>query len=201
MYKLRHTFDFGVIFCNTCFEPGSFEFMSDTDFIHDEYDEQVLSDLMNIQAEAIANGQNTHAFVIFDDAIDGEKQWNSSYLKKLCTQLRHYNITVIISTQHINAIPPRYRSNAMNIFMFGGGGRMQLESLFQSYGQQFDRYNDFKDYVIENTGDYRFIYHNRYEKSLPNPKDNFHVMKCPNKIPRFKIKFISNESSDDGDEY
>jgi hypothetical protein len=38
-------------------------------------------------------------------------------------------------------------------------GKRALEALYESYGQQFDLYMDFKKYLLENTGNHQFIWY------------------------------------------
>ncbi len=95
-----------------------------------------------------------------------------------------------MSTQYPNALPSRMRSNAMAVFIFYTDTKNSLESLYNSYGQnkKFETYNDFKSFVLSKTGDYRFIYFNKM-KSIDGGLDDYKVMRCPAKIPKFKIKF------------
>ena len=120
-------------------------------YIHPEYDEQKLKALMNLQA-SIPEKKMPCAFVIFDDCLNSPKQWNSKPLISLCTQLRHYKVFVIMSTQWCNLIHPTIRSNCFGSFIFFIDGKNQLKSLFENYGQCFNSFNDFKKYMFANTG-------------------------------------------------
>lgn len=186
MYKLRKNFDYGLVFSNTFFDDDPFPYIEDKTLIHPEYNEEVLENLMKIQAKV---GKRKSAYVIFDDCIDDPEEFKSPVLKKLSTQLRHYNITIIFTTQYCNALPPRMRSNAMNIFMFHTDNKNSLEALYNSFGQAFESYNEFKKYIMDKTSvKYNFIYYNKMlnDNSLEN---NYKVYRCPAKIPSFKIKF------------
>ena len=187
MHKLRKKFDYGIVFTNTFFDNNPFPYIED-EYIHPEYNEKVLENLMDIQAKLIGEGKKKSAFVIFDDCIDDDKEFSSPTLKRLTTQLRHY-LTVIFSTQYCNAIPSRMRTNAMCVFMFHTDTKNSLEALYNSYGQAFETYNDFKKFILEKTSaKYNFIYYNKMQNdnSLEN---NYKVYRCPAKIPSFKIKF------------
>ncbi len=186
MNKMRKKFDYGLVFTNTFFDDNPFDYI-DAEYVHPEYDEDKLQNLMDIQAKLIEKGVKKNAFVIFDDCIDDPNQFNSPVLKRLCTQLRHYNITVIFSTQYCNALPSRMRTNAMSVFMFYTDTKNNLEALYNSFGQSFETYNDFKSFLLSHTGNYKFIYFNKMKSN--NQKDNYIVMKCPPKINKFKIKF------------
>src|SRR5687768_9029128 len=106
MHKLRKKFDYGIIFTNTFFDSDPFPFIK-PEYIHPEYDEEVLENLMNKQAKLIEKGIIKEAFVIMDDCLDDPGEFKSAALKKLSTQCRHYHITLIMSTQYCNALPSR----------------------------------------------------------------------------------------------
>lgn len=191
MYNLRKKFDYGIVFCNTCFEDSSFDYVP-TELVYPEYSSEALENLMKIQANLVEKGVKKNAYVIFDDALFDD-QFKCNSLKKLTTQLRHYNITLIMSSQYANCIPQRMKANSMHTFIFHTDNKNNLEALYNAFGQLFfDSYNDFKKYLLEHTGDYKFIY---YSNMLPqsNLTNNFHSYKAPAKIPRFRLK-INNKT-------
>jgi hypothetical protein len=51
----------------------------------------------------------------------------------------------------------------------------------------FDSYVDFKKYLLENTGDHQFVWYDARNGSA-TIEGRYSVMKCPEKIPKFKIK-------------
>lgn len=186
MYQNRHRFDYGIVFTNTYFEDDSFNYISKK-YVHPEYDPEMLSNLMAIQKKLIKKGVIKEAFVIFDDCIESD-QFQCATLKNLCTQLRHYHITVIFATQYANIIPTWMRTNAMAVVIFQSDSECNLKALFQSYGQGFGKFDSFRKYIATNLGNYKFIYYNKKttEKELPK---KYPVMICPPKIPIFKVKF------------
>lgn len=182
MYQLRHTFKYGLVFTNTFFDDNPFSYIPN-EFIHPEYDEDVLNNLMDIQKKLISDGIINEAFVIFDDCLDDPNQFQSSALKRLTTQLRHYHITVIFSTQYANLLPPRMRTNAMAIIIFQTDTQVSLMALYNSYGQHFESFNHFRKFLMKNIGNHKFVY---YKK---NCKNKYQVMLAPKNIPKFKIKY------------
>jgi hypothetical protein len=92
-------FDYGIVFSNTLWEDGSWDYLPEN-FVYKEFNEFALTNLMKLQKENHKKRIKTSAFVIFDDCLDDADQFTSSFIKKLSTQLRHYNITIIISTQY-----------------------------------------------------------------------------------------------------
>lgn len=186
MYKLRKKFSYGLVFTNTFFDDDAYDFIP-SKYVHPEYDEVALQKLMDIQAKLVDEGIEKNAFVIFDDCLDDPNEFKSLVLKRLTTQLRHYRITVIFSTQYCNSLPSRMRTNAMSCFMFQTDTEVSLKALFNSYGQKFDSFNDFRKFLMKNTGDFKFIYYNKLETGKIT--DSYQVMKCPDIIPKFKLSF------------
>lgn len=188
MYQLRKKLKYGIVFTNTFFDNNPFPFIP-AKYIHPEYSEEALEELMNIQANSVAKGKVKEAFVIFDDCLDSNDQFKSNALKRLSTQLRHYHITLFMSTQYCNLLPPRIRTNAMGVFIFENDTKINLMSVYESFGQRFDSYGDFKDYVLKNLAQkYSFIYYNK-STTATKLEDVYEVMICPPKIPKFHIKF------------
>jgi hypothetical protein len=186
MFQNRKDFDFGIVFCNTHFEDGSFDYVP-KGFVHEEYDEEVLINLMETQKDLLSKGISKRVFIIFDDCLDPE-QFKSPILKKLPIMGRHYNISCIMSTQYPQLIPSSFRENATNVFMFQSSHKNTLEALYENYAMEFDSFNDFKQYVLTKTGNYKFIYHNK-TKNEGSIEKNFRVFKCPQDIPKFQIKY------------
>lgn len=174
--------DYGIVFSNTCWENGSWEFLPEA-YVYEEYNEKILDNLMKIQKQNLEKNINTHAFVIFDDCLDDKDQFTSTSLKKLSTQLRHYNISLIISTQYPHLVPPRFRANSMYAVFFDiGSGVRELEALYNAYGQRFRNYNEFKEYYYKNISDHKFIMYNKDE-------DKYQTYRCPSLIPKFAFKY------------
>jgi len=181
-YLSKNKWDFGIVFSNTAWENGNWDFIP-KNYVFEEYNEEVLKNLMQIQKNNLKKNINTQAFVIFDDALDDKDQFTSTTLKKLSIQLRHYNISLIISTQYPHLIPPRFRSNAMySIFFDSGSGVRELEALYNAYGARFKNFHEFKDFYYNNIDNHKFIMYNK-------KTDEYQVYRCPPKIPTFKFKF------------
>ena len=181
-YTMRKKFDWGIVITNTYFD-NEYDFIPQK-YIHPTFNEHIIKNLLNIQKQTDCK---RNAFLILDDCVFDPKMWTSSTMKRLMTQLRHYNITVFCATQYCNVIPILYRSNAFTCFIFCSDTMQSTRALYESYGQSFESFNAFKNYVQKHTGDYKFIFHDRRKNG--SIEDKFPVMKCPENIPEFKIKF------------
>ena len=178
----NNKWDYGIIFSNTAWENGNWDFIP-KNYVYEEYNEQILVNLMKIQKDNLKKNKQTQAFVIFDDALDDKDQFTSIPLKKLSIQLRHYNISLIISTQYPHLVPPRIRSNAMySVFFDSGSGVTELDALYNAYGARFKNFQEFKEFYYKNIDNHKFIMYNK-------DQDEYLVYRCTENIPSFNFKF------------
>lgn len=186
MYQYRKKFDYGICFTNTFFEDDSFDYIK-RKYIHPRYNPDVMKGLMNIQADLIGQKKRgKQAFVIFDDCLDA-KQFSDNNFQEICMQCRHYDITVIFAVQYCNIIPPFMRANAMSVVIFRTDSQANLKALYESYGQAFNNYNEFKNYLMQKLGNYKFIYYDKRHVS-ENIDETYRIMVAPSKIPKFILK-------------
>ena len=181
MYCNRKNFQYGISFSGTSFDPENLSYIPEK-YKYMQYNETKLHNLMKIQ-QSFPKEERPLAFVIFDDCINDKKQWNSKILLDLLTQLYHYNIVCIISTQYINKIPALLRENARLICIFKTDTLRSLEAAYESYGQNYDTFKEFKNFLLESTGDYKFIVRDNKDAS------NFQIMRAPKKIPSFTLNY------------
>jgi hypothetical protein len=184
MHTYQDKLSYGIVMSKTKFNDG-FKYIPEK-FIHPTYDEEKIKNLMKIQSDLKSKGIEKNAFIILDDCLT--KEFNNELFTDLTTQFRHYNITLIISTQYIYKINPTIRECASYCIIFRQSTKRSLEALFDSFGTHFDNLNDFRNYITENTGDYKFIFIDVNSKD-DNINKIYRVMKAPNKIPKFKLEF------------
>lgn len=172
--------DYGLIFSNTCFEKDAYDYMPSKKYIYENYDEDILRNLIKIQKQNLEKGIMKHAFVLLDDACS-EGEFLSPVIKKLFISGRHFNISCILSTQYISCLRPIHRANSnVSVFFRLGDDRVAMEASYNSLGSRFNNFNEFKQFVYENTNDHKFIIWTG---------DGYKVFKCPEEIPQFKLKF------------
>jgi len=179
----KNKLKYGIVFSHTCFNEGNFDYIPEK-YIYSEYNGEVLHNLMKIQEQQPKN-QRHLAFVVFDDCLFDSYN-KCKYFNRLSVELRHYNILLIISTQYAHKLPPTLREQAYQVIIFNAFSKRNINALFESYGQNFNCYNDFKEYILGNTGEYKFIYHDRKEKD----KDKqYQIMRCPKNFKKFKLAY------------
>ncbi len=185
MYQNRARFDCGIVFTNTGFVDGNFDYV-DKRFVHLQYNEQVLKNLKEIFKKQIESGKHPRGYVIFDDCISG-KQWRSPELISLVTQVRHYNITVIISTQYPKAILPMYHANTFKVLMFHMASKAAMMALYEAYGQMLGTFEEFKAFYIAATSPkYQFLVYDARNGGA-TIESRYLVAKAPQTIPKFSV--------------
>lgn len=182
MYMMQNKLDYGLVFTNTSFDDQNYDFIADRDYIHPQYDEEKLHNLMKIQEQQTKEDRHP-AFVIFDDCLYDPQQWSSRYLRRLLTTYRHYNIFIIISTQYPNHVPLNVRSLATQILIFSGfQNKKALLALFESYGQMYENFDKFKT-IIMKLPRYTFMFINRQNGT------KIEFMRAPENIPDYELDY------------
>ena len=185
MSENQDKFDVGIIFTNTAFVDGNFDYV-DKRFVHLEYNSKILANFKEIFKQQIEKKRPKCGFVVFDDCLEGP-QWKDAELRSLVTQVRHYNITVLISTQHPTAIPPIFRTNTWAAFMFFMGTEDAMKALHKNYGQMLGTFNDFKDTFTAATAEkHQFLAYDA-RNGGQNPESRYKVMIAPKDIPKFMV--------------
>ena len=121
--------------------------------------------------------------LIFDDFLN--VKFNGHVLTKLFTEFRHKSITIILSTQWVNKVPPVARQCATHAITFKTQAKKVLDALFENYATDFDNWRELKMYIgrvlLE---DYQHL----AIKTAGHGHDKYRVRKC-GLIPQFKLEF------------
>lgn len=106
-------------------------------------------DMKNINNQRLKEGKkkiDDRILVVMDDCISDSKLWRKSKdLAEIFYNGRHYNITLIIVSQDIVAIPPSFRSNIDIVMLFNTSIQEELKKLYQHYAGEFSNLQEFKD--------------------------------------------------------
>jgi tRNA uridine 5-carbamoylmethylation protein Kti12 len=184
LFMNKKKFDFGIVLTKTSFDDG-YTYIP-KDFIHPDYDENVIQSLMKIQKKLIKDDIHKNVFLIIDDCLT--KEFNTEIFQDLITQSRHYNITIIICTQYIYKVNPTIRECANYAIIFRQSTGRSLEALYESFGQHFEKLDTFSRYITDNTYDHQFIFVDINSQS-DNINEIYKVYKVQEVIPKFKVKF------------
>jgi hypothetical protein len=135
-------------------DPYYSEFFPDS-YIYDDC-EKMLSKVVKRQIKIKAENKkrkeegkkeiDERILVVMDDCISDAKTWSKSEnLKEIFFNGRHYNITLIIVSQDIVAIPPSFRSNTDIVMLFQCDIQNEIVKLYQHYAGIFSSVQEFKD--------------------------------------------------------
>lgn len=140
------------------------------------------------------------ALLYFDD-ITGIINFQEPEWSLLFTTCRHKNICLVVCIHYANKVPPLVRECADNACIFAQSTRRAVESLFESYGHDHERWMQFRDFIVAQLGDprkvgktYKFLYWSKEAQGQP-----FLTMKVPWPIPSFHIQVSDSESDEDGE--
>jgi hypothetical protein len=183
--KNKKKFDVALVFSNTGFVDGNFDYV-DRRFVHHEYSEDILRNFKDIFQKQIEAGKHPSGLIVFDDCISG-KQWRSPELVSLVTQVRHYGVTVLLSTQYPKAIPPLFHTNSFKTFMFFLGSKSAIQALYEYYGQLIGSFEEWKAfYTNATTPKYHCLVYDARNGSQERAS-RYQVVMAPKDIPRFCV--------------
>ena len=177
------TFKYGIVFTKTKFN-GQYDYLPD-DYVYDSYDPEILQRYLDGLKE-LNEDEKQPSFVIFDD-IQGLLSSQDPTLTQLVSNHRHFKITVFFCFQYIygRASTPVLRECTTMAFLFNSKGKRTLEALFESFGQLFNNFKEFKEYFLVCTKekytamlyiqDVDNIDENYLQYKAPSPKEMKHV--------------------------
>lgn len=116
------------------YEDSPFKNIEGNISIFYEYEQEIISNIIEDQKNKLNNGEQLLTIIIlFDDCIlDIGK--NDKEFETLFTRARHYQITPIVITQKLRVISPICRYNADYIFCTKIFNLMEKEIIFSEYG-------------------------------------------------------------------
>jgi hypothetical protein len=177
-------FDHLLLFANTGFN-GQYDYIP-KEFVHSNYDENILQQYMIIQKNAIAAGKNSRGVIVFDDVL-GDACFGSKTFLNLITQYRQYKLSVIICSQSISKIPCHIRDLSQYSCIFRFESKRAIENAYESFGVLFNDINEYKQHLIKSTGDHKFLFYDKM-KSTQGKEEAYKCIMAP-KIPQMKLKY------------
>lgn len=178
IYNNQQRFDYGLVFTSTGKFNGDYDFIPKM-FVHSTFNENILKHFLNIQIQC---KRKKRAFLIFDDFL-GCFNPKSKFMSKLLSTYRHYNITIIISTQHIKSLPPIFRECTSYSIIFKTSNKNSIKSINENFITDMDE-KELQKYINQNCEKYHFILvdmNNNENDKLSvwkiNKSNNYNVLK------------------------
>ena len=179
MYQTKDLFDLVIVITGTK-HNHFFDFINNS-FVH-EYSDALIDRIIDKTTEWMSQKKKINTLVVFDDIL-GQSHFSNDLWLKLVNNHRHYNISYIIVTQYIKAIPPNIRSNLHYAFVFGQTNKTSINGIHESF---FVSHYDLKETtkMLGKLKRYQtiFVSNKEYEK-----EKKFRNFTAPEKIPSFKI--------------
>jgi len=150
-----------------------------------QWSEKLRSQIINFQNPE-TNKKRGHLLLVLEDPA-GSFPWEDPENVKLIIGHRHLNISVIANLQYVYKITPVYRECATNVAMFKQFTKRSKEALYDTYGGEFGRKEDFYKVLKDTTKEkYHFLY---FQQAL-EPEEGRWSEACITPIPKdAKIKF------------
>jgi len=174
-----------------CFSPtggfskvgGSYDYLPDK-FIHKQYTEEKLKNILNFQENRVKNNQPSDMILIFDDMLGINT--NTPTFTRLITCNRHYNIRIIFSAQYVKGtLNPLMRSNTNVVMLFKLSNHGVLKE-FKNWWLYDDNLNRIEE--LDKMPKYTFLMVN----TLSETKYKYNFGQFP-KIKDFKLNYNNNE--------
>ena len=99
-----------------------------------------LNDILRVIVDDQKESEES-LLVVIDDCL-GLLGSNNSYFSTLCSKYRHYNMSLIVTTQNFRSVPLICRSNASAYVLFKSHNKKEIEKLEEELGGQYDRFLD-----------------------------------------------------------
>ena len=113
-------------------------------YIADEFKAEDLDKLLKLAKKIRSNDPTRRLCVIFDDSVGMAKGlFSGSKAKRLLTTLRHYGISVIVSTQQLqNEVTTLLRNNIQEVFLFAQSEPYGLQLAYDTWGKSSSNLKD-----------------------------------------------------------
>ena len=194
IWTYREKFSYIVVFSATAEANDAYSFLP-KEFVHSKFEPEVLKNIIAKQLKAVKNcktpeerAKAPQVLIVFDDCIGMEgldwRKKNNNELKLLFSSNRHWNISMLISSQGVKEIPPLLRMNCDGAFIFRSLNN-SLEDLYTCYSTMPRK--QFYEFVHNNTNDWKIIMYNTREQDRSKI---FTIFKVPESIIKKQFRLV-----------
>jgi len=157
-------------------------------YIYDSWDSSIVDRLLILGKKIRKNDPSRHIVVIFDDSVGMAKSlFMGEKAKRLLTTLRHYNISIWISTHQLqNEVPTLVRNNVEDIILFKQHEPYGLHLSFETWGKASTNLNDRSKFeqAINNLEPFHFLIYQKStsewsEAVIPHPLPDYRIYLHP----------------------
>lgn len=136
-------------------------------YTHYDISEDIMSNIMKRQIiitrkskEKAKKGLKVdrRAILVMDDCIADAKAWaNSTMIRVVMMNGRHYGLTYILAMQDPLGVPPKLRGNFDYVFLLKEKSDINKKKIFDNFASSFGDFNLFKQVLDQATQDFRAL--------------------------------------------
>ena len=170
-------YEFGIVFARSSFNDD-YNFIPD-EYVYTHYDQAVLQKYLEGLEKQIAEGKQVPMnFVVLDDMI-GLLNKHDPFLINAISRSRHTNTHYYFAVQHLKTgANTTMREVCTHAIMFSSKSNNTLVSLYENFGQLFEKFEQFKEEFLKTTKEqYHAMLYLQGEDEIDN---NYLSYKCPN---------------------
>ena len=167
LYYKRHI-PLGTVISGTEESNGFYGKLVPPLFIHDEYNEEIITNVIKRQKLVINKMQqeekqyggsniDPNAFLILDDCLYDNSWIKSKQIRSLFMNGRHYKMMFIITMQYSLGIPPNLRTNIDYVFILREPNLQNRKRLYESYAGMFPSFDIFCQVMDQCTENYECL--------------------------------------------
>ena len=128
-----------------------------------------------------------HSFIVLDDIVNTIQQKLPAW-QEFITTYRHYNITLLVTTQFINKCDPTLREQAEYAYIFQLQTSVAIKATYENYGGLFRTIKAWTAFLEKISGEqYRCLIWKK--ESKPIIKERYSTYKVPDDAKEYKFEY------------
>ena len=174
-YISNFNFNSVILYSKTCKYESEYNFIDDKNKFDGDID-LLIKDILNYQKDT----NNVMKLLLIFDDVDVTK--DSKQLSQLFCMSRHWNITLILSSQYVKKLVSSTIRSNMHYLIYNQLNMENLECIYKIVYLDIDK-KTFFNYIYNIKERYTFVFYNNMGQDL---KDSYKLIKAEEK--NFKLK-------------
>jgi hypothetical protein len=157
-------------------------------YIYDRFDEEIIARLKKLGKRIKKANPDHHLVLIFDDSVGlAKSMFKGPEAKKLLTTLRHYGVSILISTHQLQTeVSTLIRNNVRDLILFQQSDPAGTKIAAETWGLPSTNLNNIKEFQakIGSLPKYHFLHYNTQTHfwqtcQIPYPLPDFRIALHP----------------------
>lgn len=155
--------------------------IADPPFLMEEVCMEKIEKLILLNKAITEKGIHHPILIILDDILGSIQDFNNNIFTSIATRLRHYNVSIWITSQYFFKLPCVLRSNAHMSFIFRQTSDKNFKGIYDEIlCSHFNTQRECKKFIMDNTKEYGVI-------CVDNNSNNIQVSKARNKPYKYRV--------------